>query len=188
MVTEKKSNCDTVHVCVNKYLILTGGELQWAKQSSKHQNTLTSSDILVKTSYHYRFANVGCELLNYFIRNAWSLILICCSGTISPEGSRLLRVNILGVPNSGKSTLINQIVGFNICAHSPKVHTTRHNARAILTEENTQVNNPCKSTLQFCLKIVELLIYRILLLTPEEQAIFKQTSFTTRYKFFDFSP
>ena len=57
-----------------------------------------------------------------------------------PKDSKRLRVNILGVPNSGKSTLINQLTGFNICAHSPKVHTTRQNARAILTEKKTQVN------------------------------------------------
>jgi GTPase Era involved in 16S rRNA processing len=60
-------------------------------------------------------------------------------GIPCPKNSKILRVNILGVPNSGKSTLINQLTGFNICAHSPKVHTTRRNARAILTENDTQV-------------------------------------------------
>ena len=40
-------------------------------------------------------------------------------------GQKFLRVCILGVPNAGKSTLINQLVGGNACPHSKKHHTTR---------------------------------------------------------------
>jgi len=52
---------------------------------------------------------------------------------------KILNVAILGVPNSGKSTLINQLVGRQICAHSCKNNTTRHNARAVLTKDDAQV-------------------------------------------------
>ena len=41
------------------------------------------------------------------------------------QGQKFLRVCILGVPNAGKSTLINQLVGGNACPHSKKHHTTR---------------------------------------------------------------
>lgn len=46
---------------------------------------------------------------------------------------------ILGIPNSGKSTLINKLVGHFVCPESQKANTTRQTARAILTKEETQV-------------------------------------------------
>ena len=42
-------------------------------------------------------------------------------------------VNILGVPNSGKSTLINKLVGKKVSIVSPKVQTTRFCVRGICT-------------------------------------------------------
>jgi len=42
------------------------------------------------------------------------------------HGQKFLRVGILGIPNAGKSTLINQLVGGNACPHSKKHHTTRY--------------------------------------------------------------
>ena len=56
-----------------------------------------------------------------------------------PKNAKLLRVNVVGVPNAGKSTLVNSLVGSNICAHSNKVHTTRQNAIAVISQENTQI-------------------------------------------------
>ena len=55
------------------------------------------------------------------------------------SNSRLLQVAVIGVPNAGKSTLINQLVGWNICAVSKKVHTTRKMAKAMFCEGETQV-------------------------------------------------
>ena len=52
---------------------------------------------------------------------------------------RLLRVAIIGTPNDGKSTLINQLIGQKVFAVSPKVHTTIRKAAGIITEDNTQV-------------------------------------------------
>ena len=42
-------------------------------------------------------------------------------------------VNILGVPNSGKSTLINKLVGKKVSIVSHKVQTTRFCVRGICT-------------------------------------------------------
>ena len=53
--------------------------------------------------------------------------------------SRLLKVAILGEPNAGKSTLVNQLSGWSTCAVSKKVHTTRKTTRTVLNEENTQI-------------------------------------------------
>ena len=57
----------------------------------------------------------------------------------SPVNSKLLKVSILGTTNSGKSTLINKLVGHHVCPESMKANTTRANARAVLTEADTQV-------------------------------------------------
>ncbi|KAK7580307.1 hypothetical protein V9T40_000936 [Parthenolecanium corni] len=55
------------------------------------------------------------------------------------QDRKVLKVAIVGVPNAGKSTFINQIVGRNICAISRKVHTTRCCARAVINVDNTQL-------------------------------------------------
>ena len=46
---------------------------------------------------------------------------------------------IAGIPNAGKSTLVNKLVGGNACPHSKKAHTTRFSTRAVLTEGDTQL-------------------------------------------------
>lgn len=48
-------------------------------------------------------------------------------------------VNIFGRPNAGKSTLLNALVGEKMAIVSPKVQTTRHRIKAILTEKDYQI-------------------------------------------------
>src|SRR5688572_30608139 len=48
-------------------------------------------------------------------------------------------VNIFGKPNAGKSTLLNAIMGEKLAIVSPKVQTTRHRIKGILTDENYQI-------------------------------------------------
>ncbi|KAH8019261.1 hypothetical protein HPB51_018604 [Rhipicephalus microplus] len=56
-----------------------------------------------------------------------------------PSNPKLLRVAIIGQPNVGKSTLVNQLMRWKVCAVSSKVHTTRHNAKAIFVNGETQI-------------------------------------------------
>ena len=48
-------------------------------------------------------------------------------------------VAIIGEPNTGKSTLINALVGQKISITTPKAQTTRTNVRGVLSRDDTQI-------------------------------------------------
>lgn len=48
-------------------------------------------------------------------------------------------VAILGRPNAGKSSFVNQVVGMQLSAVSPRPQTTWHQIRAILSDERGQI-------------------------------------------------
>jgi GTP-binding protein Era len=48
-------------------------------------------------------------------------------------------VSIFGRPNAGKSTLLNALTGEKLAIVSPKVQTTRHRIKSIITEKDYQV-------------------------------------------------
>ena len=48
-------------------------------------------------------------------------------------------VNIFGKPNAGKSTLLNALIGEKLAIVSPKVQTTRHRIKGILTAADYQI-------------------------------------------------
>lgn len=54
-------------------------------------------------------------------------------------GTRAGFVAILGVPNAGKSTLVNQLVGSKVSIVTPKVQTTRSRVRGIAVVGATQL-------------------------------------------------
>lgn len=56
-----------------------------------------------------------------------------------PPGHRSGYVAVVGRPNTGKSTLINAILGQKIAIVSPRPQTTRHQQFGILTEEAAQI-------------------------------------------------
>jgi GTP-binding protein Era len=57
----------------------------------------------------------------------------------APEGFKSGFVGIIGRPNVGKSTLMNQLVGQKIAITSPVAQTTRNRLRGILTSPAAQV-------------------------------------------------
>ncbi|XP_022916981.2 GTPase Era, mitochondrial [Onthophagus taurus] len=60
---------------------------------------------------------------------------------LQPEEAtqRILKVAIIGMPNAGKSTFINNLVERRVCPTSSKVHTTKNRASAIFTEGDAQI-------------------------------------------------
>lgn len=48
-------------------------------------------------------------------------------------------VSVIGAPNAGKSTLVNQLVGSKVSIVSPKVQTTRTRVLGIICEKETQI-------------------------------------------------
>src|SRR5450631_2371643 len=48
-------------------------------------------------------------------------------------------VNLFGKPNAGKSTLLNALMGEKLAIVSPKVQTTRHRIKGILTDDKYQI-------------------------------------------------
>jgi GTP-binding protein Era len=56
-----------------------------------------------------------------------------------PEGFRSGFVALIGRPNVGKSTLLNQLVGQKVAITSPVAQTTRHRLRAVLTTPVAQL-------------------------------------------------
>jgi GTP-binding protein Era len=57
----------------------------------------------------------------------------------APEGFRSGFVGIIGRPNVGKSTLMNQLVGQKIAITSPVAQTTRNRLRGVLTTPTAQL-------------------------------------------------
>jgi GTPase len=56
-----------------------------------------------------------------------------------PEGFRSGFVAICGRPNTGKSTLLNSIVGEKVAITSTRAQTTRHALKGVLTMEDHQI-------------------------------------------------
>lgn len=82
------------------------------------------------------------QQLTFFNRCYASIITNVEPKQIHEESScetKVLKVAIVGTPNAGKSTFINNIMDRKVCPTSSKVHTTKKKSLAIFTHLNSQI-------------------------------------------------
>ncbi|XP_025837206.1 GTPase Era, mitochondrial [Agrilus planipennis] len=58
---------------------------------------------------------------------------------LQKPAQKILKVAIIGMPNAGKSSIINNLMDRKVCAASSKVHTTRVKATAVFTQGDSQI-------------------------------------------------
>mmetsp|Transcript_3738 Transcript_3738/g.9090 ORF Transcript_3738/g.9090 Transcript_3738/m.9090 type:complete len:588 (-) Transcript_3738:48-1811(-) len=58
---------------------------------------------------------------------------------VLPKNPRRLTVSLVGTPNVGKSSIVNELVGHKVSAVSTKSQTTRSLVRGVLTKDDTQI-------------------------------------------------
>lgn len=69
-----------------------------------------------------------------------SIVTASAKPTTKPENNeKTIKVAIIGAPNAGKSTLINNLIEHRVCPTSAKVHTTRKTAKAVHVKNNQQM-------------------------------------------------
>ncbi|MEO0411136.1 MAG: GTPase Era [Pseudomonadota bacterium] len=59
--------------------------------------------------------------------------------SVESSSQKTAMVAIIGAPNSGKSTLVNQLIGVKVAIVSHKVQTTRARLMGVVTEADTQL-------------------------------------------------
>lgn len=57
----------------------------------------------------------------------------------SKNALKIIKVALIGIPNAGKSTLVNRLIGYNVCGVSKATHTTKTKLQAALTLDETQI-------------------------------------------------
>ncbi|KAF2357979.1 Small GTP-binding protein domain [Trinorchestia longiramus] len=119
--------------------------------SSNNSSNLPEEDSSSHSSQHHRLTDSLPESHCFFpaVPQLPRTAAAACTGkelsvmlrenVTSPHNSRLLKVAVLGLPNAGKSSIINALTQNQICSTSRKAHTTRGVIRGVVTIGQTQL-------------------------------------------------
>ena len=100
------------------------------EQSSKRQHS--QQETVINESIHKTFGKVVSP-------TASTLFLDLPTQFEQPENPKSCIVSVLGLPNAGKSTILNHLMGKKISAVSSKSQTTRSQVMAVKTVGNLQI-------------------------------------------------
>lgn len=79
---------------------------------------------------------------DFFKTKSSSTNYVPVQSKVARSKDNLLRcgyVSVIGLPNAGKSTLVNRVIGEQVSIVSPKAQTTRQSVRGIYTKDDTQI-------------------------------------------------
>ena len=127
-------NANAVVDATKRWLFRNGSVLFRPSSSSGSSGGGPDVSAAAQTSIHYNTAQDFFDAQPQQPGDAGDPLFPTTAAVQQPLNPRCMKVAVVGMPNAGKSTLINRLVGSQVSAVSPKVQTTRERVLAVLSE------------------------------------------------------
>lgn len=111
-------------------------ECRFTPQKSPEPTSTVAAQLNSRKRKQYNFLRLGLEVPENVTQHNLPLEH---SNQSRAEEQKLSRVSLVGLPNAGKSTVLNRLLGVSVSAVSKKINTTTTPIEGMLTKEDTQV-------------------------------------------------